>query len=239
MAKIGKDMFVIKNENRCVEIHYSQKTGFYYKGVPQEVYDLTNFGSKRYLDEGSLKQQLLCSLTEYHEKIRNCRKVISYHLYGSTQLILNKLEGTYAGYSGIKTGVSKQFDHKLDNNIENMFGFTFNVLIEVTGRTTEYYHVREDDFPGGPYRFASESKERIIDWTQEREQFFMDLREKLQQLIYGVSQFFDHPDLLQLIDSHGIKLLEGMSEPPSTEQKMIETSSCSTSSEENKNVADT
>ncbi|RHH14484.1 hypothetical protein DW228_06705 [Bacteroides fragilis] len=189
MAKIGKDVFVIKNENICVEIHYSPKTGFYYKDVPQEVYDLTGFGNKRYPDEESLKQHLLCSLTEYHEKIRNCRKVISYHLYGSAQLILNKLEGIYAGYSGIKTGISKQFDYKLDNNIENMFGFTFNILMEVAGRTTEYYHVREDYTPGGLYRLAGQSKEMIIDWTQERKQFFMDLREKLQQLIYGVSEF--------------------------------------------------
>lgn len=228
MAKIGKDIFVIKNESTCVDIHYSQKSGFYYKGIPQEVYDLTSFGNKRYQDEGGLKQHLLSSLTEYHEKIRNCRKVISYHLYGSTQLILNKLEGACAGYCGIKTGVSKQFDHKLDNSIENMFGFTFNILIEVTGRTVEYYHVREDNSPGALYRFSNNSREMIIDWTQEREQFFMDLQEKLQQLIYGVSEFFDQPNLLQLIDSFGIKLLDSASKGTATDQTIVELPSYST-----------
>ena len=117
MAKIGKDIFIIKNENISVDIHYSQKSGFYYRGIPQEVYTLTNFGNRRYQDEESLKQHLLCSLTEYHEKTRNFRKVISYHLHASTQLVLNKLDGAYSGYSGIKTGVSRQFDHKLNNKL--------------------------------------------------------------------------------------------------------------------------
>lgn len=207
MPRIGKESFRISNRLVDAEIWYTQKRGFYYKNIPQEVYDLTTFGQRRYKDEGELKTHLLCSLTEYHKKIESRRKVIVYHLHGSMELVMNRREGEFAGYSGIKPGVSGKFDHSICAT-DYLFGFDFHVLIEVSGRTKEYYHVKDDDTPGGIFRRSPGSYDILMDWTAEREQFFKDLRDKLQQLIYAVSAFFDQPNLLELIDSHGIKMLE-------------------------------
>lgn len=207
MPKIGKDFFRIKNQHVEVEICYTQKNGFYYKNLPDEVYDLTEFGKRRYNDEGDLKTHLLCNLTEYHKKIANQRKVIAYHLYASSELAMKKMVGEQSGYCGLKPSVSTKFDHPL-SSIDNMFGFDFYVLIEVTARTQEYYFARLDDTPGNIFRKSTDKYCIVIDWTAEREQFFFDLKEKLQQLIYGVSAFFDRPNLLELMDTHGIKMLE-------------------------------
>lgn len=231
MPKIGKESFRISNRLVDVEIWYMQKRGFYYKNIPQEVYDLTTFGQRRYKDEGELKTHLLCSLTEYHKKIESRRKVIAYHLHGSMELVMNRKEGEYCGYSGTKPGVSGKFDHSIWAT-DYLFGFDFHVLIEVSGRTKEYYHVKDGDSPGGIFRRSLGCYDILMDWTAEREQFFKDLKDKLQQLIYGVSAFFDQPNLLELIDAHGIKMLEAspnrIDPVNESEKNNIEVLSCET-----------
>ena len=74
MPKIGKDNFRIKGQYVEVEIWYTQKTGFYYKKLPEEVSAFTEFGNRRYTNEGEMKTHLLCCLTDYHKKIASRRK---------------------------------------------------------------------------------------------------------------------------------------------------------------------
>ncbi len=56
-------------------------------------------------------------------------------------------------------------------------------------------------------RIDSYSGYILIEWTSEREQFFRDLAEQLQRLVMGASAFFDRPDMLELMDKGGIKML--------------------------------
>lgn len=223
MPKIGKDNFRIKGQYVEVEIWYTQKTGFYYKKLPEEVSDLTEFGHRRYTNEGEMKTHLLCCLTDYHNKIASKRKVIAYHLYGSAEMVMKRMEGEYNGYCGIKPGVSPHFDHP-SGGVDYMFGFDFHVLFEVTAQKTEYFRIMADGTPGGHFRKSPDRFCIIIDWTAEREQFFNDLKDKLQQLIYGVSAFFDQPNLLELMDTYGIKMLDSAPKPIETEPKTVEVS---------------
>ena len=48
----------------------------------------------------------------------------------------------------------------------------------------------------------------LIEWTPERERFFLNMVAQLQRLIYGVSSFFDAPDLQERIETLGSKLLK-------------------------------
>lgn len=223
MPKIGKDNFCIKGQYVEVEIWYTQKTGFYYKNLPEEVSVLTEFGRRRYNNEGDMKTHLLCSLTEYHDKVASRRKVIAYHLYGSAEMIMNRMDGEYNGYCGIKPGVSAHFDHP-SGGADYMFGFDFHILFEVTAQYTEYFCIMADGTPGHSFRKSPDRYCIVIDWTAEREQFFNDLKDKLQQLIYGISAFFDQPNLLELMDTHGIKMLESPPQPIKPAQTPIEAS---------------
>ena len=103
-----------------------------------------------------------------------------------------------------------------------MFGFDFHVLFEVTAQKTEYFRIMADGTPGYPFRKSPDRFCIIIEWTAEREQFFNDLKDKLQQLIYGVSAFFDQPNLLELMDTYGIKMLDSAPNPIDVEQKTAE-----------------
>ena len=89
-----------------------------------------------------------------------------------------------------------------------MFGFSYNICIEISSNITEYFSVGENDTPELPKYRISNNTWKVIEWTPEREKFFEDLKASLLQLTRGVSAFFGQPDLLELMDTHGIKMLE-------------------------------
>lgn len=200
MPKISKDMFTIKGELIPVEIHYNQKKGFFYEGLPDEFISLMNWNEERFYEESKMRNKLILALEEYHEKIKKIKKVIVYRLYGS--LYDTKNQEKNGAFSGFKEGVSSKFG-TTPNAPKHEFGFEYDVLLEVSGRTVQYHGIMPDGTPAREHKFIGGvfSSGQVMDWTQEREDFCKALVSKIQQLIYDVSNFFDNPQMLLLIDS--------------------------------------
>lgn len=200
MPKISKDMFTIKGVLIPVEIHYNQKRGFFYEGLPQEFISLMNWKDERFYEESKMKNRIIIALEEYHQKIKKIRKVITYRLYGSLYDTKNQSQG--GGFSGVKDGVSSKFG-TAHNSPKHCFGFEYDVLLEVSGKTTQYHEIMPDGSPARQNRFigGDDNKGQVMDWTQEREDFCKSLVVKIQQLISDVSSFFDNPQMLLMIDS--------------------------------------
>lgn len=208
MAKIGKTHTTVNNQFTVLEVHYNQSRGFFHKGLPHEVYELTELGKTKHLSEKDLGIALYCALEEYHEKTKKQRKVILFELLGSSELINNKTESVNGTmYSGTKNGVSDKFASSRGNG-EYSFGFTHHILLETVAKNKEYHCIDKDDNITRRYqRDMNERGINIIDWTPEREQFFLELKEQLFNLIVGVSTFFDNPEYLKLMDTGGLKAL--------------------------------
>lgn len=202
MPKVGTKCIQINEEWVNLILWYTQKDGFSYKGIPSEMLRLTQFGNRDYRSEDEINNHLRECIEEYHEKIKVTKKVISYTLKATTNLVRNKLDS--GGYQGVKHGVSEKFEteHSIDDNFS--FGFSYRVMMETSGTDKKhYYNIKEDGSTG----YECRNDGLCIDWTPAREQFFKDMADNLQKLVYGVSAFFDQPDLLQLMETVGIKAI--------------------------------
>ena len=134
MTKIGKTMITVKGEIHPVEIHYNRERKFFYRGVPDEVIALSSFRNRDYASEKELTQALSIALEQYHEKIKVQRKMILYTLFGSSALIRERIE--QGMYGGQKEGVSSKFETLM--YAQYLFGFNFDILLEVSEQRVEY-----------------------------------------------------------------------------------------------------
>lgn len=204
MTKIGKTMITVKGEIHPVEIHYNRERKFFYRGVPDEVIALSSFRNRDYASEKELTQALSIALEQYHEKIKVQRKMILYTLFGSSALIRERIE--QGMYGGQKEGVSSKFETLM--YAQYLFGFNFDILLEVSEQRVEYYYMKEDGTAGRRMSRPFNSQMCLIEWTPQREQFFRDMASQLQKLICSVSEFFDKPNMLELIDNEIVRLLK-------------------------------
>lgn len=204
MPKIGKTMITVKGKIHPVEIHYNRERKFFYRGVPDEVIALTSFRNRDYASEKELTQSLRIALEQYHKKIKVQRKMILYTLFGSSALIRERIE--QGMYGGQKEGVSSKFETLM--YAQYLFGFNFDILLEVSEQRVEYYYMKEDGTAGHRMSRPFNRQMCLIEWTPQREQFFRDMASQLQKLICSVSEFFDKPDMLELIDNEIVRLLK-------------------------------
>lgn len=203
MPKIGTRLEKIKEQ--CVElvIWYTRDGGFSYKNLPSDFTNVTGFRNGGYESENALLGAFRKSLSDYHEQMKQTKKVIRYYLKGSTEMLMNKT-GEHS-YSGKKHGVSDKFSTFEGGGYS--FGFNYSVIMETSGTDKKrHYQLNEDGSIGRELYINNDG--RNIDWSPEREQFFKDMVDNLQRLVYGVSAFFDKPDMLQLMDMRGFKAIE-------------------------------
>lgn len=203
MPKIGTRIEKIKEQHVELVIWYTQENGFFYKGLPADFTNISDFINGGYKSEDALLDSFRDALNDYHERTKQTKKVILYSLRGSTEMVMNKVG---AGcYSGKKMGVSDKF-----STIEGggyVFGFDYMVLVETSGTDKKrYYQLKEDGSTGREMRIGSDLYK--IDWTPQREQFFKDMIGNLQRLVNDVSSFFDQPNVIQVMDTIGFKAIE-------------------------------
>lgn len=206
MAKIGKETVTISGKWMEIDIFYSRKAGFYADKLPSDFLTMTEFDKRLFASEKDFMDTLKCEIHRYHEMITKRRKVILYKLNGSSAMLMN--QESKGCYHGRKEGVSSQFKgiSFCSDAPEYMFGFSYEVRIEVKGEGENYYSIGENGEPVLPYIRGRGSWE-VIDWSEEREAFFKGMVDSLQKLINSTSSFFDQPDLLQLMETVGIKAL--------------------------------
>lgn len=202
MPKIGTRCIKISEKWIDLVLWYTQKDGFSYRGIPNEVYKLTEYGKRIYRSEDDINTHLNKSIIEYHEKVKITKKIISYTLKATTNLVMDQTDGN--SYTRIKPGVSKKFETEHGFGDTFSFGFSYRVLMETSGTDKKHYYPINED---GSIGYECRNDGLCIDWTPARELFFKDMADNLQKLVYGVSNFFDQPDLLQLMETVGIKAL--------------------------------
>lgn len=203
MPKIGTRIEKIKEQHVELVIWYTRESGFFYKNLPSDFTNVTDFRNRGYESENALLGSFRDALNVYHERMKQTKKVIRYSLRGSTEMLMNKVrEGCY---SGRKDSVSNKFSTTDGGGYA--FGFDYTVLIETSGTDRKrYYRLKEDGSVG--YEIQITGDVDTVDWTPGREQFFKDMVENLQRLVNGVSSFFDQPDMIQLMDMRGFKAIK-------------------------------
>jgi hypothetical protein len=196
--KVGKEIYQIKGEFTQVELHYTRTGGFQFKGIPDEVYSMTET-AVGYTTENALKNATVLALQQWHEMIKTERKVIAYRLFASSTLIGRRQTP--------KPGVSKKFTSDGGFRIPDYaFGIDYKIYIERNSNGLKYFPLMADgEICGRPDHIESEWI--FIDFSEERELFFKGLADNLQNLVYKVSAFFDSPELLSLMDSNSLKQL--------------------------------
>lgn len=204
MTKIAKTNITVRGELHQVEIHYTRERQFFYRGIPEEVLAITQFRNQHYASERELTQALRIALEEYHEKVKTQRKMILYSLYGSSTLVMNRIE--QGMYCGVKDNVSRKF--QTTSSAKYLFGFDFDIVLEVSAQKIEYYFMNDEGIACNRMIRPLGCTMHLIEWTPQREHFFRDMAAQMQKLVLSVSEFFDKPDMLELIDNQTVRLLK-------------------------------
>ena len=208
--KVGKETYRIKGELIEVELHYGRKLGFTYKGIPEDVYRMTNTHSNNYLSEKALKDATERALQSWHEMIQEKRKVIVYRLFASDALVRNpRMDVMNPRSSDRNAQVSKKFDSSGGFHMPHFaFGFEYKIYFELNNNGLKYFSILlNGEMCTNPEHLDSSCNWNVIDFSEEREQFFKGLGDNLQNLVYKVSKFFDSPELLLIMDSNSLKQL--------------------------------
>lgn len=202
MAKITTWKVTIAGKYIELGVYYSSSKLFYLKGMPSDVEALTEKYFEGLDTERKLYDTVQVALHEYHEKIEKQRKVIACTLYVTDDLRMNKV--AQGSWLGLKKWVSSSIQGT-SHTKGNGFTLEWKVLMEVSGRKTEYHSINDD----GSVGFIRDALHcQIIEWSPQREQVFRDIDASLEKMVSKIAVIMgDREKLLEMADC-GIKLLE-------------------------------
>ena len=123
---------------------------------------------------------------------------------------MNKVfESEYEGhYSGIISGVSSKFDSFGHGAETCSFGITYEVMMEIDHTSIKKYHSIKRDGSLG-YEREKRMREQVMDWTEDREQFFENLYNSMRLMVLQISKFIDmDSDNASLLIDSKVKLLQ-------------------------------
>lgn len=203
MAKVGKITVHIPGHERAdYSLYYSQKNNFHIRGIPDDFKKLTEFMPDGYETEAVLRETLRCAIETAKEKLKSKRKVIIFIISASAELGMNKTgPGQFQGY---KKGISDSIGFTGYGSNGAVLSVEYQTLFEISdGVKKEYYKINDNDSIGFRANFSSHQS-TIIDWTQEREDFFRSIYKSMSGLLLKLSGFFFSRDIdtvLKAIDS--------------------------------------
>lgn len=185
MPKVSSFYVEIDNEPMKFDIHYNQKKRFHVTSFPDRVLTLSAHENS-VATEGFDTEKLLVDhfreiVNIYHEKIASSKKVIAYKLYGSSEIVMNKV-GDHS-FSGFRNGISKRVD---TDGSGYSIGFDYIVLLETTKNGKRYNEVNMDGSIGYDRDYIRHNEWTIIDWTAEREQAFVMLADGMYSLMVKI-----------------------------------------------------
>jgi hypothetical protein len=216
MPKIGKVQANFTGQTEVFELWYSQKEKFNVKGLPKKFLELMReeFLPFGFETERLLTDTLFHAVNKYKELIKKERKVILYKIEASTMLTMNKepfRPGVGECYSGIKKGISKRIRTTNFGSAEAAIGLEYIIAIEIDNGNKKYHPIAEDGSVGYAMNSHGRIEYDVMEWSEQREAFFVALYESMQKLVFGISAFFsgNDIDLVNKIDNAGgnIKLL--------------------------------
>ncbi len=214
MPKVGNIKIQIRKDEPEVvlDLWYSTNDQFFIKRVPSELIKLTGFNTEGYSTEALLKKHLSEAIELYNQLKITERKVLLFKISASTLLTMNKVSDGH--FTGIKKGVSKNIK---DLRVSDGAGICieYKIAKEIDNGKKEYFEIENGDqlssYAMG-FNLTSRSDWAIIDWTEEREQFFINLQNSMQEMVFKLSSFFggDIENVVRSIDittSSNTKLL--------------------------------
>lgn len=190
MPKVGTLDYTINTEYpQSYELWYSQKKKFEIKGVDEEFFNLTGILPYFHNTEQELHTAILCAITVYREKKKAQRLVIGYLCQTSNVLRMN--EEKRGRYQGTLPGVSSKIGDLEWNVPYCSIGITYNVYLEIAdGHKNTYYEV-DDNMKAKAVAFRPDSQYQFIDYSEERYQFFENIKSGMQGMVQKMSMFFD------------------------------------------------
>jgi len=202
MPKVGKIRTIIPGHTvRDYSLYYSQKQKFYITDIPEDFTKLSEFIDQSYETEQLLRDNLERCIRIAKEKLLCQRKVIAFRVAASHHLRLNP-SGENA-YSGTLPGISDKIAGFNTHGIPRCaFGVEYLVLYEYNdGVKIEYRQVNADGSLGYSLR-VDQREYTIIDYTADREAFFLSIYDNMAGIVLKLSQFFFSRDLEAVL--HGI-----------------------------------
>lgn len=203
MPKITTKQYSIAGKECSVQVWYNEQNLFHFKGFPAEVSRIAGNTEQYRLAHQPTSDALYFAAKEaiklYEEKIKQTRKVIAYEVKAPENVkSIKKGYQTYPRENCDWVGYSGERDD---------FGFMVNYkvlfLIE-SGDKREFRSVMDDGTPG---HMEHGGKGRIIDYTPEREKFFINLRSAFINLFDQAISYLHDPDKLILSIQSGQPLL--------------------------------
>lgn len=208
MPKVGKIRLRYQGDSSVEhELHYSQKELFSIKGLSAEFLALTNFVTFGYSTENELTLAIHQAVNLYKELKTNSKLVILYKCVASPELRMNKTGET--SYCGTLPGVSGNIKDAGCGTIKAAFGIDFFVAQLVSdGVTKKFYPYNSTEKTIGSHPKSNVSDYQQMDYSEEREQFFINIIESMKKMVVSVSVFFDaDPEQAINIISNNPKLL--------------------------------
>lgn len=171
------------------DIYYSSKDGFSVKGLPEDFQTLTSCRLLGYNTEGELSNALHAACHKYREAKTQSRKIIAYKCIASCELRMIKTG--YGSYSGLLPNVSPKIADTGYDSCLAQFGIDFLVLKVVDDGVRKSYY-RIDSSTGEVINELRESLNdyQEMEYTEEREQFFLNLVESMKKMVVAASTFF-------------------------------------------------
>lgn len=184
MAKVGFVSIRFSGKRNAQHpIYFKEGKGYYVKDLPDDFSALTGFEDKLYSKEQELTAQLKRCCHVYRAKKSVAKKVIAYKIISSYELL-------YSGDKGgqgveFKEGITEKVhlpSYKLDNPPKALFGVDFHVLEALQDEDGGTYY-KVSDTGRVPFSMGSEEQYVFVEYTPEREAFFLSVMTFLRQLI--------------------------------------------------------
>lgn len=210
MAKVSKIKLKIKNHyGEDYEVHYNAKglPMFSVKGLPDDFKIITGVHPFGFNTEAELERAIVSAVEEYKRLKQVQRKVIVYSASASAELTMKKVEGTDNHYFGTLSGISKKLDRTPPQSERACFGISYSVMMEIDQiNKKEYYPIKSDGSLG--YGKLLDSKQQVMDWSEERERFFENIYTSMRAMVLKMSNFIDQdPEEIAQLISGNQKLL--------------------------------
>ncbi|NBC24677.1 MAG: hypothetical protein GVX78_03580 [Bacteroidetes bacterium] len=192
MPRVGKVNLRYKEKHGTEHtIWYTQKKKFEIRDLPDEIISMTDFYPSRYATEEALIKDARAACRKYRELIKTRRRVILYKCNASAALRMNKVG--HGHYSGTLKGVSKKIR---DFNSHSMplasIGIEWKVCDVVDdGASQEYFEVTDiDTGEVSQFSFRKAREYQVMEFTQERYEFFQGILKAMQGMVRDLSNFF-------------------------------------------------
>jgi hypothetical protein len=209
MPKIGKHEFTIAGERHFLDISYFKKEKKFAIKMPENMATALRGWSDT--DAGKYKMIDVFGATE-DETINAFEKEIKDYEAAVTKkdkVILYAVAGSSAAPGAERMDLEK-IAHELKNWGRKPEWIGLLVKHRVAYKTTVDSHISYRDENGQEIGFDwrprdKDSLVRAIDWTPEREEFFITIKSQLERMVEKAAAFLDRePEaMIEFIDSHG------------------------------------